>query len=178
MADQSDTTNPVEEWRPVAGWPYEISSLGRMRRTQGARGTRMGRVLTPRIGPQGYMMVRISHEGTATAKCIHRLICEAFHGPPPTPKHHAAHNDGTRTNNDPSNLRWATPSENSVDTFRHGTARCGGLPGGCKLTPSDVQEIRGLIASGGSNRRIAKRFGVAHATISAIRLGESWRRLA
>ncbi len=167
-----------EEWRPVEGWPYEVSSLGRVRRTLGGPGTWAGRIIKARVGPRGYLMVPFSRDGENTQKLVHRLMCAAFHGPAPSPRHVVAHNDGTRTNNSLENLRWATPLENTDDMFRHGTPRFGGLPGGCKLTADSVREIRALLSSGRSNRRVAKMYGVSSSTISSIRLGQIWTRVA
>ena len=43
---------------------------------------------------------------------IHRLICEAFHGPPPFPKAVVIHLDEDALNNRPENLKWGTQKEN------------------------------------------------------------------
>ena len=43
---------------------------------------------------------------------IHRLICEAFHGPPPFHKAIVIHLDEDALNNCPENLKWGTQKEN------------------------------------------------------------------
>ena len=43
---------------------------------------------------------------------LHRLVCEAFHGPCPSSNHEVDHIDDNRLNFCPSNLRWLTISEN------------------------------------------------------------------
>jgi hypothetical protein len=43
---------------------------------------------------------------------IHRLICEAFHGPAPSPKAVVIHLDEDALNNRPENLKWGTQKEN------------------------------------------------------------------
>jgi hypothetical protein len=43
---------------------------------------------------------------------MHRIICTAFHGPPPTDQHVVDHIDTNRANNRPENLRWVTKLEN------------------------------------------------------------------
>jgi hypothetical protein len=43
---------------------------------------------------------------------VHRLICEAFHGPAPFPKAVVIHLDEDALNNRADNLRWGTQKEN------------------------------------------------------------------
>jgi hypothetical protein len=43
---------------------------------------------------------------------IHRLICEAFHGPPPFEGAVVLHLDENALNNKADNLRWGTQKEN------------------------------------------------------------------
>jgi hypothetical protein len=43
---------------------------------------------------------------------VHRLVCEAFHGPAPEGKNVVIHLDENALNNKPENLRWGTQKEN------------------------------------------------------------------
>ena len=43
---------------------------------------------------------------------VHRIVCTAFHGEPPTDQHVVDHIDTNRANNRPENLRWLTRLEN------------------------------------------------------------------
>lgn len=43
---------------------------------------------------------------------IHRLVCEAFHGPAPFPRAVVMHLDEDQTNNRADNLKWGTQKEN------------------------------------------------------------------
>lgn len=43
---------------------------------------------------------------------VHRLVCEAFHGPPPFPRAVVLHLDENGLNNRPENLKWGTQKEN------------------------------------------------------------------
>ena len=43
---------------------------------------------------------------------VHRMVCEAFHGPPPEGKPIVIHIDEDATNNRPENLKWGTQKEN------------------------------------------------------------------
>ncbi|HAM40890.1 MAG TPA: hypothetical protein DCP69_06005 [Candidatus Omnitrophica bacterium] len=43
---------------------------------------------------------------------VHRLICEAFHGPKPFPDAVVLHEDENPTNNKKTNVKWGTQREN------------------------------------------------------------------
>jgi len=43
---------------------------------------------------------------------VHRLVCEAFHGPAPDGRSVVIHLDEDATNNRPENLKWGTQREN------------------------------------------------------------------
>ena len=113
-----------EEWRPVEGWEeyYEVSSQGRVRRVKPAPGGRVGRVLRPNRTSR-YLQVALSRDGKPKTHYVHRLVCEAFHGPPPFQGAHVLHWDDDPKNNTPENLRWGTASENMYDSVRNGGYR-------------------------------------------------------
>jgi hypothetical protein len=52
----------------------------------------------------------ISHKGRSYK--IHRLVCEAFHGPAPFSRAVVMHADENSRNNRPENLKWGTQKEN------------------------------------------------------------------
>ncbi len=50
------------------------------------------RKLKPRVDRDGYLRVAIvPPTGRAVYRQVHRLVCAAFHGAPPTPRHEAQH---------------------------------------------------------------------------------------
>ncbi|WP_449411892.1 HNH endonuclease signature motif containing protein [Methylobacterium komagatae] len=65
------------------------------------------------MGNHQYPTVSLARDGFGHRRLVHRLVCEAFHGPAPTPEHQVAHADGTRWNARADNLRWATRTENT-----------------------------------------------------------------
>lgn len=164
MADATNTTNPPdEEWRRVEGWPYEVSSLGRVRRIT---------YLIPG-NSRGYKRVMLSRGAEKKSKSVHQLVCEAFCGPRPSPEHVVAHYDGNRGNNTPTNLRWATAQENLEDSIRHGIVHGEGNPSN-KLKAHEVLEIIALRDKGLSCRAIARKYSVAETTIENITKGKKW----
>ena len=97
----------------------------------------------------------------------HRLVCEAFHGAPPSKAHQVAHYDGTRLNNDFRNLRWATVAENCNDKIRHGTWPTGSKHGRAKITEDRVVEMRRRYTGrNGEITQFSKEYGLSGASVS------------
>lgn len=106
------------EWRSVAGFPaYEVSDDGFVRR---ANPSQKGSLRTLKLGKKrgGYYMVTLYRSGNPEPRRVHRLVCEAFHGPAPDGQPYVCHRDGTRTNNHASNLYWGSAADNAADWQR------------------------------------------------------------
>ena len=125
----------------------------------------------------GYLQITLHIDGAVVTRYVHRLVCEAFHGPAPSPLHEAAHGDRTPVHNTPDNLRWATKAENDADKEHHGTVLRGERHPMVRLTVEQVTEIRLRISLGHRQADIAVDFGVAPGTISKIKNGRAWRHL-
>jgi hypothetical protein len=187
-----DSVHATEEWRPVPGWPYEVSSHGRVRRTEPGRGTVAGRLLKRNVNRKGYAYVNLCRDRGAGHETWRRgvyvLVCEAFHGPKPLPPPGAArmqvrHLNGDTGDDRASNLCWGTPREDIEDRRRHGTLSAGERHYRTHLSAEDVARIRAEYAGlrGSSGRvpngwraRVAERHGVVIGTIAAIVGGQSW----
>lgn len=144
-----------------------------------------GSVLAPYVR-NGYAYVLIYTGKTRRKWRVNRVICETFNGPPPTSLHQAAHNDGDKSNNAPSNLRWATCKENFYDRFDHGTWPAGTKNGQAKLTEDQVKIIKfeysiALTPKGpvrrGKRQELAHRFGVSVSLIRNIIAGNGWKHV-
>lgn len=102
---------------------------------------------------------------------VHRVMCEAMNGPPPTPRHQAAHscNRGHEGCVNPHHMSWKTRSEN----MRHSSE----MLGPHKLQPEQAREIRTL--KGVEPTHVtAQRFGVRQCTIEHIQQGRTWTNLS
>jgi hypothetical protein len=126
-----------------------------------------------RIDKRGYKTVGIKHR----THSVHRLILEAFSGAP-APNEWCRHLDGDRLNNNISNLKWGTPTENHADKKLHGRQSFGESHHSSKLTDDKVREIRRRIATGEPDKWIGPSFGVTQGTIYAIRHGTTWGHVA
>jgi hypothetical protein len=126
------------------------------------------RQLLGSLDQDGYLRVKLRTESGPRMFSLHRLILEAFVGPPPDGMQ-ACHIDGNKTNNMPSNLRWDTCKANIEDKKRHGTYHSGERSVKAKLTNQQVMEIRLRYSTGEwLQRDLAKEYGVAKSTIGAI----------
>lgn len=123
----------------------------------------------------GYAIMRT--DGRAAR--VSRLACEARHGPPPTPKHEAAHSCGKGHLGcvNQMHLDWKTHTENMADKLVHGTHNRGERCGSAKLTEADVlaiREMKGMLP----HAEIARQYGICRQTIGLIHSGKRWAWLA
>lgn len=109
----------------------------------------------------------------------HRYICNLVNGPPPTPKHQAAHScgKGHEACISPIHLGWKTNAENKADKLVHGTHNRGERHVNAKLTEPEAREILSLKGLE-LQRQIAKRFMVSPSLISGIHAGLKWSWLS
>lgn len=107
-----------EKWKGIKGWDdYEVSNKGRVRSLK--NGSKNPYIMKPITQTSGYSCVHLKNNGTMKTARIHRLVAEAFL-PNDNNKEHVNHIDGNKSNNDISNLEWATAGENNNHAWRTG----------------------------------------------------------
>lgn len=187
MSDYQFNPN-VEQWKDILGFPgYEVSDHGRVRsfwrhvRIKGKQGIECivdqfpQRVLKGGIS-NGYPSVTMTKGGKICGKKIHRLVLEAFVGPCPQGCE-SCHNDGIRTHNYSSNLRWDTCKRNNCDKVRHGTNNAGSKNSRSKITEDHVRQIRHLHKQGCMQKDIAVMFNLTRASICLIVNRINWKNI-
>lgn len=169
-----------ETWAPCRShgrtFPvYEVSTLGRVRRTiAAATGVPAGHLLKPRTGSNGYPRITLCDAGQHLTCPIHRLVAAAFLGDP-APGHNVNHKNGIKTDNRLENLEYTTQQENDAHARRIGlTDQRGSRSPNAKITEADVIEIRRLASEGILRKVIAQRFGLGCHYVSEIIVGRSW----
>lgn len=168
---QTINTLPTEEWRPIPEWEerYAVSSLGRVASLPTHKCFSIKYLRPFPHGRPPYMTVGLvdSLNERKKQRKVHGLVASAFIGLKPAGKL-VCHNDGNIWNNHVSNLRYDTPSANTIDRKLHRTARITS-----KLTTEDVEEIKGLKKYGIAAEGVAKHFGVDKSTIQRIWSGKT-----
>ncbi|WP_092863093.1 NUMOD4 domain-containing protein [Albimonas pacifica] len=66
----------MDNWKPVLGFEtcYEVSDDGRVRRTRGGHGAKVGRLLRPQINNKGYVQFCLCQNSKARRHLAHRLV--------------------------------------------------------------------------------------------------------
>lgn len=180
----------TEIWRPVPSWPdHEASNLGRIRsRDRVIRKLNKwgfesdfrwkGRIMTPirTLASNGstYWVVTVRKQ---YHQRINRLVCEAFHGPAPADKPHAAHLDGNSENNRPENLQWCSVAENAEHRRGHGTMLLGEMFPQAKFTSATIPHVFSRFVAGERAKEIAAEFGTTVTTVHKVLRRERWRHV-
>src|SRR6478736_336647 len=157
-------------WKAIPGFVgiYEVSNLGQVRRITSRQGTTAGRVLKGKKNRDGYLRVSLwNSPNPPVDKLVHVLVCEAFHGPRPAGME-CRHLDGDPSNARADNLCWGTPVENAADRDRHGRQPRGETHHSARLTDAEVTAVRTAV---GSQREIARRFGLSQQHVSDLKRG-------
>lgn len=168
----------LNSWVPVPGYEglYEVHRIGKVRSLgfKTLAGYRKGRVLKPTMSV-GYPAVSLVKDGIKKTVRLHQIMCEAFHGPAPSPKHEVAHVDGIRTHVWARNLRWATRKENHQDKKAHGTNAQGDRHGRVVVPDALVPMIAAEYVKGSSDfglKALAKKYGCSIQPIHDIVTGQ------
>lgn len=145
-----------EIWLEILGFPdYYISNHGLVRtlipRNRNSKPPEIPRYLKINITANGYCRVSIrkkSENNKSKSLFIHSLVLTTFKGPRPLGMQ-CCHKDGIKTNNYIHNLRWGTPSENTIDQVKHGVhgglKRVGELHPNSKLSDKQVLDIKNRV---------------------------------
>lgn len=181
----------TEEWRAIEGFEdrYQVSNLGRVKSlafsypVRTAAGGTCYRhsdetILSAHLSGGGrgrrYKTVTLKRRGKKSHRYVHRLVCAAFHGPPPKGKRQVAHWDGDAGNNRVDNLRWASVAENVADKIRHGTTPSGSEHPSAVLSKAAIRLIREVNISS-QDHLFAEVLGVSESTIRNARLGHTYK---
>jgi hypothetical protein len=175
---------PIVEWKTIENTDgiYEVSNTGLIRSWFGGNNKLRyrrtdARILKPGYS-YGYPQYVIVVDGERLHIKVHVLVAKYFIGDRPE-ELQVRHKNGNRSDCRVENLEYGTPSENSLDSVKHGTARL--MPGeghpSVKLTEDEVIEIRRLYSNGMKPTPIANQFGVSVPLICNIVARRKWKHI-
>jgi hypothetical protein len=175
----------IEEWKPVQTYPYEVSNLGRVRRSKPGIATHVGKIQKPARNKSGYLYVTLADRANGLPEkyaLVHSLVAEAFLGPKPEGLQ-ANHKDGNRANPCLENLEYLTASENTQDgikRFGRWYGAVGEKHGMAILTEEQVRCIRTeYVPRKVPCRVLAIKYGVSLTTIHEAVSGKRvWRNVS
>jgi hypothetical protein len=155
----------IEQWADIPGYEgfYQASNRGRIRslikltiaaHLRGERREKM--VLKPHRKTTGRQQVTLCAAGALKRFQVHRLVLEAWVGPPPKDME-GKHFDKDNQNNSLDNLYWGPVTDRRSD-----------------LTDAAVREIRRREAP---QHQLAEKFGVSQAAISHIQNRKTWQHV-
>jgi len=162
----------IENWIKIPGHPnYEVSSLGKVRRSAGGRGTNAGKVLKPSLS-KGYKCVQLSSDGTPKTYQVHRLVALAFLGS--DNGLHINHINCNALDNRPENLEYCTQEQNNRHAAAH--ERFASRPR-TVLDGDLVLWLRLQKTEGASYGFLSKKYGISKHTLADACRGKSWRHV-
>lgn len=130
------------------------------------------------IGSNGYPFISMILDGVKKSGIVHSMVCSAFHGAKPFHSAEVRHLDGSRTNNNPTNLLWGTRGENEADKLRHGRVNNGNKHKLAKLNDEAVRILRIAIPQGLWNAADASKvFGVDPSVIRNAVNKKTWKHV-
>lgn len=178
-----------EIWKEIKGYEgyYSVSNKGRVKSLERVvphdegKGERVikERIITNWVS-NGYHNVSFSVDGKVTKHKVHRLVAAAFISNHED-KFTVNHIDGDKTNNEVSNLEWATLSENNKHAYDTGLyTTFGENQPTSKLTVDEVIEIREKYKHREDHETytyIAKKYGISRRALADVLKYKSWKNL-
>jgi hypothetical protein len=157
------------EWREIPGHPnYAVSADGRIARIKNGKQNKRCPALVGTFRTRaGCVRVALNDGGGKYCQVnVARLVCLAFHGPAPSPKHRAYNLNRDKTDNRAANVVW--------DVKYAPNYNVGAQHGRAKLTEDQVRAIR---VDGRCRAVVAAEYGVSVHTVAAIRQKSNWKHV-
>lgn len=164
----------MEVWKDIKNYKghYQASNLGRIRSLKFGR----SKIMKQSKDKDGYLILTLHKKGVPSSLRVHRLVLKAF-VPNPKNKPQVNHLYGIKTDNNVSNLSWATMQENIDHAIKLGLQDNRGVKNGqAKLNRIAVLLIRQW-QSKLTPTELSQMFGVSKSTIHEIKSRRKWKHI-
>ncbi len=141
---------------------YKVSNMGDIVRSKGMTPLKQ-RDMCKKSATNGSDYKAVYIPGVKSAVRVHRIVCETFHGKPPTGKDQVDHIDEYKDNNTATNLRWVSSSENKKAYYSNNPA--------VRYPLNTISTVKKLLNRGWTNDRIAQKVSMSDSNVSEIKLG-------
>jgi hypothetical protein len=167
----------IEIWKDIEGYEgyYQVSNFGRVK-SLNVFGKEKHRKL--QTDKNGYLVIGLRKLGKEKNCKVHRLVALTFI-PNSNNKKTINHIDGVKTNNQVSNLEWATYSENMTHAFITGLKpnQSGSKNWQAKVSEKDVLEIRKKAERGAKQASLGREYNLSQPAISLIINKRNWKHI-
>ena len=133
-------------------------------------------LIRPFLHHTGYLVFTARKENKQKQFRAHRFIMECLLGKSCLLVNHK---DGDKTNNNPSNLEYVTPKQNTRHAFLSGLMKgfSGETNSMAKLTNEQAKNLICDLKSGLRNKELGSRYGLHPNYVSLIRSKKRWKKL-
>ena len=174
-----------EIWKPVEGYEdaYHVSNMGRVkslaREITHPTGTawKKAKILSYKRRKQSAAQIMFRLDCESKTLSVARLVLNAFVGAPIGHANFALHKDGDSMNNRLDNLFWGTPAQNIENVYARGNGIEGSKSSSCRLTPTQVLEIRDKYVYGKNSVELSKEYLISKSHLLRIIKAEKWKHI-
>jgi hypothetical protein len=147
-------------WKQVPSYPWILAS-----NTGLVRSTKSGVQYSQCADKRGYLRICTSIDGCNKLIFVHRLVCEAFHGPSDLT---VEHKDKCTSNNNETNLCWLSLFKNQS------ISHAGENNPMTNLTNAQVMEIRRKRFFGISYKNLMKEYDISKDVLGNLLAKRTW----
>jgi len=108
---------------------------------------------------------------------VHRAVCEAAHGAPPTFNSYVLHSCDNKHCINPNHLSWGSASQNAKDAVLRGRTPKGSKCKKSILTECEVKQARSLRRDGVTYSELERQFGISRGSLWHAINGNNWKHV-
>lgn len=173
----------IEIWKDIKGFEgfYQVSNKGRIKSLAYQCGTvfKHEKIRALSLTKDGYVKIRLLHNGKDETRRVHKLVAEAFLG---LSNLTVNHKDGNKQNNSVENLEYIDRHEQLKHAYKLGLKKAmkGVNNPSSKLNQEQIKYIRANYVKGSKiygGSALGRKFGVSERVISLVAKNSSYKEV-